>query len=110
MSKFFSFFYSSLLMLLFGVSACSNYDGQTEHGYDYWHHRQLKGEKPAIGDEVYLYFQIRTLDTLLFTSANKERGMRTVLQDPSLNPLKKPDPVADVLPLMSAGDSVTLWK
>jgi len=95
-------------MLAFGMSACSDYDGQTEHGYDYWHHRQFEGEKPAIGDEVYLYFQIRTLDTLLFTSANKERGMRTVLQDPSLNPLKKPDPVADVLPLMSAGDSVTV--
>ena len=95
-------------MLAFGMSACSDYDGQTEHGYDYWHHIDIEGEKPAIGDEVYLYFRIRTQDTLLFASANSARGMRTVLQDHSLNPLKKPDPVADVLPLMSAGDSVTV--
>lgn len=103
-----SFRYWPLLMLMFGVLACHNYDGQTEHGYDYWHHLNSGGEKPAFGDEVYVYFQIRTRDTLLFTSANRALGMRTVLQDPSLNPIKKPDPVADVLPLMSAGDSVTV--
>jgi FKBP-type peptidyl-prolyl cis-trans isomerase len=95
-------------MLTFGVLACHHYDGQTEHGYDYWHHLNSGGEKPAFGDEIYIYFQIRTRDTLLFTSPNSARGMRTVLQNPSLNPIKKPDPVADVLPLMSEGDSVTV--
>lgn len=108
MSKRLLPFYSSLLILAFGMSACNGYDGQTEHGYDYWHHLNSGGEKPAFGDEIYVYFQIRTRDTLLFTSPNSALGMRTVLQDPSLNPIKKPDPVADVLPLMSEGDSVTV--
>ncbi|WP_367389913.1 FKBP-type peptidyl-prolyl cis-trans isomerase [Lewinella sp. LCG006] len=108
LAKLDAFRYGVLLLLVLMLLRCSNYDGQTEHGYDYWHHLDFGGVKPAIGDEVYVYFQIRTLDTLLFTSDNGKVGLRTVLQDPALNPIKKPDPVADVLPLMSEGDSVTV--
>lgn len=100
--------YGLLLLLVSMILACNDFDGQTEHGYDYWHHLDFGGVKPAIGDEVYVYFQIRTLDTLLFTSDNGKVGLRTVLQDPALNPIKKPDPVADILPLMGEGDSVTV--
>lgn len=89
-------------------TACHKYDGQTPHGYDYWQHIDYEGPSPNFGDEVFVYLQIRTQDTVLFESPNKKLGMRAVLQDPSLNPIKDPDPVADVLPLMSEGDSVTV--
>lgn len=90
------------------AQSCQQYDGQTEHGYDYWQHLETGGDKPSFGDAVFVFFQIRTQDTLLYSSPNGTKGMRAVLRDPSLNPIKKPDPVADILPLMSVGDSVTV--
>ncbi len=106
MIRFFAYLCLSVIILL--AQSCHQYDGQTEHGYDYWQHLETGGDKPSFGDEVFVFFQIRTQDTLLYSSPNGTKGMRAVLQDPSLNPIKKPDPVADILPLMSVGDSVTV--
>lgn len=103
-----SFTYLCLLVITLLAQSCHQYDGQTEHGYDYWQHLKTGGDKPSFGDEVFVFFQIRTQDTLIYSSPNGIKGMRAVLQDPSLNPIKKPDPVADMLPLMSIGDSVTV--
>ena len=99
--------YVSLLCLL-QLFACSEFGEQTEHGFDYHYNRQLGNPTAEIGDELYVQFSIRTDDELLFESPNGYAGMRTVLQDPNLNPIKDPDPIADVLPLMGEGDSVTV--
>ncbi|WP_020537628.1 FKBP-type peptidyl-prolyl cis-trans isomerase [Lewinella cohaerens] len=100
--------YLCLSVITLWAQSCHQYDGQTEHGYNYWEHLKTGGNKPSFGDEVFVFFQIRTQDTLIYSSPNGIKGMRAVLQDPSLNPIKKPDPVADILPLMSVGDSVTV--
>ena len=98
---------ASLLCLL-QLWSCSEFPEQTEHGFEFTYHRQLGKERAQIGDELYVQFAIRTAEIILFESPNGEGGMRTVLQDPSLNPIKDPDPIADVLPLMGEGDSVTV--
>ena len=88
--------------------ACTDFPEQTEHGYAFRYHRQSDGPKAQFGDELYVQFKIRTREQLLFESPGGPRGMRTVLQDPTLNPIKDPDPIADVLPLLAVGDSVTV--
>jgi FKBP-type peptidyl-prolyl cis-trans isomerase len=57
-----------------------------------------------IGDEVLVYFEIRTSDTLLFTTPQKN-GLPIILVNPALNKTKKTGPIADVLPLLGEGDS-----
>ena len=99
--------YATILCLL-QLFACSEFGEQTEHGFNYHYHRQLGNPRAEIGDELYVQFNIRTDELLLFDSPNGYAGMRTVLQDPALNPIKEPDPIADVLPLMGEGDSVTV--
>ncbi len=99
---------SSLILILITVFACSEFPEQTAHGYAFRYHWQMGEPKLQIGEEAYVQFQIRTADEILFVSPNGEAGMRTVLQDPDLNPIKDPDPIADVLPLMGEGDSVTV--
>ncbi|MEL7424209.1 MAG: FKBP-type peptidyl-prolyl cis-trans isomerase [Bacteroidota bacterium] len=98
----------AIMLCLLQLFACSEFGEQTEHGFDYHYHRQLGNPRAEIGDELYVQFNIRTDELLLFESPNGFAGMRTVLQDPSLNPIKEPDPIADVLPLMGEGDSVTV--
>ena len=99
--------YACLLCLL-QLFACSEFGEQTEHGFDYRYHRQLGKPAAETGDELYVQFSIRTAEETLFESPNGYMGMRTVLQDPAPNPIKDPDPIADVLPLMGEGDSVTV--
>lgn len=90
------------------VVSCSDFPETTPHGYAFRFHRQVADSKLEVGDEAYVQFQIRTAEEVLFVSPNGNAGLRTVLQDPALNPIKEPDPIADVLPLMGVGDSVTV--
>lgn len=87
---------------------CNDFPESTPHGFRFRYHRQEAEKLAQIGDEVYVQFQIRTEEQTLFESPNGIEGLRTVLPDPELNPIKDPDPIADVLPLMGVGDSVTV--
>lgn len=101
-------FLSFVVFFLCLLVACSEFPEQTAHGYAFQYHRQLGGKPLEIGETAFVQFQIRTAGEVLFVSPNGAMGMRTVLQDPDLNPIKDPDPIADVLPLMGEGDSVTV--
>ena len=99
-----------LLTAAFFFEACNGAqsNGETESGFRYIHHKKNKGTKPQPGDYVYYKVTIFADDSLVYDSRNESRAPRVVM--PEAEQLKtNPSPVIDVLYLMAAGDSLTLF-
>jgi len=77
------------------------------NGFQYTHHIQNEGVKPQPGDQVYFHFQVFLDDSLLQASYTNPQLPNFQLPTPE-EVEKQPDPVVDVLPLMSVGDSITV--
>jgi FKBP-type peptidyl-prolyl cis-trans isomerase FkpA len=97
-----------LLVIGMAMLGCDDFTEQTPHGYAFQYHLQLGDNKPNFGDELLIQVRIHTVDTVLFESPGGAKGMRVQLRAPEDNPIKEPDPIEDVLPLMGVGDSVTV--
>ena len=80
----------------------------TDSGYDYVVHTAGDGQKAQPGDYVYFHAQMRNGETVIYGS--RGQGQTPYLQIPlDDNPERTPSPVEDVLKVMSAGDSVTVF-
>lgn len=95
----------SVLFCGCGNSGSSN--STTENGFQYTHHIQNDGVKPQPGDQVFFHYQVFLDDSLLQASYGNKQQPNLKLPTPE-EVKKQPDPVIDVLPLMSVGDSITV--
>lgn len=78
----------------------------SNNGFQYTHHIQKNGVKPQPGDQVYFHYQVFLDDSLLQASYGKQQPN---LRLPTPEEIKlQPDPVVDVLSVMSVGDSITV--
>ena len=94
------------------VFACNS--NKTPNGYKFINHTQLKGEKGQVGDYAYVHVYIYEDDSLVNTSRNQGRTVPVTI--PDLNALKESEqgpgranPIADVVGMMSVGDSVSVF-
>lgn len=90
-----------LSLMLFGC------ESKTPEGYKYEIFIDKGQPNLQLGDEAFVYFEIRTIDSLLFVTPSKQ-GVATILTDPALNKTKKTGPIADLLPLLGEGDSAVV--
>lgn len=77
------------------------------NGFKYIHHIQNEGRKPQVGEYVFFNIKVFLDDSLFQSSFESTEQPLMKIQEPELAKLQ-PDPVGDVLPLMSIGDSVTV--
>jgi FKBP-type peptidyl-prolyl cis-trans isomerase FkpA len=105
---------SILLLLIAGLLACQQ-DGSsaseaqvTPGGYAYEVHLSNDGPKAQTGDWVYFNVYWRNDDTIQMSSV--DRGQQPFFQVRSLDSamLAKANPVEQVVPVMSEGDSLTI--
>ena len=79
------------------------------NGFQYIHHIKNDGPKPQIGEYAYFNIDILVDDSLLQSS--RQNNDTPLVQIPTAEQAKQqPNPVIDVLPLMSIGDSVTITR
>jgi FKBP-type peptidyl-prolyl cis-trans isomerase FkpA len=80
---------------------------ESENGFKYIHHIQNEGPKPQVGEYAYFHIEVLLDDTLLQSS--RKNNDTPLAQIPTAEQAKlQPNPVTDVLPLMSVGDSLTI--
>lgn len=94
------------------LSSCQNGStnsySTTVNGFQYVHHIENNGAKPQPGEYAYFNIDIFVDDSLIQTSRDNPIDTPLV-QVPDLEKAKlQPNPIIDVLPLMSIGDSVTI--
>ncbi len=106
---FFSALWSAVVFIGF-LSSCNGSKKNTSttvNGFEYTHHIKKEGAKPQIGEYVYFNIDVFVDDSLLQSSRDGKDN--PLAQIPTAEQAKlQPNPVIDVLPLMSIGDSVTV--
>lgn len=80
---------------------------ETPNGFLYKIHQKGNGKQVAYGDYVSVWFSISTGDSIIFETTNP-KGKESLLKDPAKQRAKIKNPVLDVLPYMSVGDSATV--
>ncbi len=107
------FFLALSLLFSFFLFACSN-DDTTPNGYKYINYTNLDGEKGKVGEYAYVHVYIYEDDSLVNTSRNQGRTVPVTI--PDLDALKESErgpgranPIADVVGMMSVGDSVSVF-
>jgi FKBP-type peptidyl-prolyl cis-trans isomerase FkpA len=91
------------------LSSCNNNKqfSESTNGFKYIHHIQNEGPKPQAGEYVYFHIEVFIDDSLLQSS--REHNDVPIAQIPTADQAKvQPNPVTDILPLMSVGDSVSI--
>lgn len=107
----FVFWLSAVLVVFSG--GCKGSGSKTPltsvNGFQYIHHIKNEGPKPQVGEYAYFNIEILVDDSLLQSShENKDTPL---VQIPTAEQAKQqPNPVIDVLPMMSIGDSVTITE
>lgn len=98
------------LFVALSFVACQN-DGSgsdkqtTENGFEYIKHTNSDGEQPQPGEYAYFHAQIRNGDSVLMATRTQQ-GEPAFMQIPTTP--QRPNPVNDVLQLLSLNDSATI--
>jgi len=77
----------------------------TENGFEYIMHVDEEGEQPQAGEYAYFHAQIRNGDSVLI-STRQQQGQPAFMEISNME--QRPNPVSDVLKLLSAEDSATI--
>ncbi|NBC08002.1 MAG: hypothetical protein GVY26_12485 [Bacteroidetes bacterium] len=100
------------LFVALSLAACqpdgggSSSDVQTtENGFEYIMHVDEEGEQPQAGEYAYFHAQIRNGDSVLM-STRQQQGRPAFMEISNME--QRPNPVSDVLKLLSAEDSATI--
>lgn len=106
-------FFSLLLFVSLVLSACNKYD-KTPNGYRFMNYTNIDGEKGKPGQYAYVHLYVYEDDSLTNTSRRQGRAVPIII--PDLGALKESErgpgqanPVADVVGMMSVGDSVSVF-
>lgn len=99
----------SALFALLILAACSSpsADRETPNGVPYTIHTAGDGEKLVEGMVAYIHVNMRTTDSLLFSTQDAGETQAVPVPPDSI-PGDQMDPVRDVLRFLSVGDSATL--
>jgi FKBP-type peptidyl-prolyl cis-trans isomerase FkpA len=94
-------------------AACAAEISKTPNGYEFTKHTTSNGAKPAPGDYAYCHIYVMYDDSLVHSTRNMGKTVPINVPDPAQikvegNPEQKPNPIVDVVGLMSVGDSVTV--
>ena len=92
------------------LAACQSDGGSsavqtTESGFEYIMHTASQGEKPQVGDYAYFHAYIGNGDSVLMSTRQQQE--RPAFMEIANAP-QRPNPVGDVLKLLSKGDSATI--
>ncbi len=102
-------FFAAAAVLVAACNSSGSVEGDyTDSGYRYIHHQKHDGARPQAGDYVYYKVTIFADDSLVYDSRTERMPPRVVMPD-SASLTTNPSPVIDVLYLMSARDSLTLF-
>lgn len=108
-----------IALCLLGLTACQNEAADTKStdtsgmektasGYAYELHRDEEGDPPATGFMTVFDLKQRFDDTLVYSSTERGRKERIVM--PTQASMRgKPSPVIEMLQMLSAGDSASLY-
>lgn len=107
------FFLSFSLLFSLIIVACSN-DQTTPNGYRYINHTNIDGPKGEVGQYAYVHVYVFEDDSLTNTSRTQGRAVPVTI--PDLEALEESErgpgranPIADVVGMMSVGDSVSVF-
>ncbi|MFK7933710.1 MAG: FKBP-type peptidyl-prolyl cis-trans isomerase [Saprospiraceae bacterium] len=101
------------LVAVLSVTACQNAEeARTTSGYKYEFHSDVSGTPAKFGDYVSFHVQMRNdQDSIIFKSRDGAQVPQMQVPEPPTddNQARRISPIAEVLPLMSIGDSLTLY-
>jgi len=95
--------FTFLILLLY--SSCHS-RGKTRSGYEYIHHIQNEGERPAIGNKVDYKVDVFFGNKLINSTENQQASI--ILRE--LQEKKIGSPIEESLRLMTVGDSLTVFS
>lgn len=97
-------------ILTLACATLAHAQGNTEHGYRYFHHLKNEGKKPQRGEAIIAHVDVYAGKTLLSSSKKTSAGVYRYNIPPATDTLQHYPPLMDATMLMSKGDSLTIFQ